>query len=216
MDDVKMADTNEAPDQTKVTLEAEMKQEEQLANTAPETSVNNNAQTDNKIFSDKDIKSIEEAKNGLLNSIKDMIPLDLLRKENPTEEDKELMKQKIAEYVERQYLDRYYLSKLDLEKEYEKIKIKKSSLSRSQRDAVVGYFLIFKWGPVVQKKINELQEKTDRTPEEDDLLKDLLGASELKEAYDAVKKAENSDDKDVNSDTQSSTPVDEHEVTKNG
>lgn len=216
MDEVKMADTNEATGQTEVTLEAEMKQEEQLANTASETAVTGNAKTDNKIFSDKDIKSIEEAKNGLLNSIRDMVPLDLLRKENPTEEDKELMKQKIAEYVEKQYLDRYYLSKLDLEKEYEKIKIKKSGLSRSQRDAVVGYFLIFKWGPVVQKKINELQEKTDRTPEEDALLKDLLGTSELKEAYDAVKKSEKGDDKEVDSGTQSSTPVDEHEVTKNG
>lgn len=145
------------------------------------------------IMSEKDIKSFEEAKNGLLNSIKDMVPPGLLQKEKLTDADKDQIKNSVASYLEQQYLKRYYLDKLDLEEEYEKIKVKHSGLSRSQRDAVVGYFLIFKWGPIVQQKIQDLKMKEKRTQEEEELLQTILGTTDLSEAYKAVVNAEPTD-----------------------
>ena len=158
------------------------------------------------IMSEEDIKSFEKAKNGLLNSIKDMVPPGLLQKENLTDADKDQIKNSVASYLEQQYLKRYYLDKLDLEKEYEKIKVKNSGLSRSQRDAVVGYFLIFKWGPIVQQKIQDLKMKEKRTQEEEELLQTILGTTDLSEAYKAVVNAEPTD-------TTSEPPVPPSEVT---
>lgn len=164
--------------------------EEEAKQPAPEATVTTTEAPAKPVMSKEDIKSFEAAKNGLLNSIKDMVPPGLLQKEKLTDEDKQQLRNSVESYLAKQYLKRYSLDKLDLEKEYEKIKVKNSGLSRSQRDAVVGYFLIFKWGPVVQQKIKELKEKENRTPEEEQLLQTILGTHELSEAYQTVKKAE--------------------------
>jgi hypothetical protein len=54
----------------------------------------------------------------------------------------------IVESYKAHYLHKYHLEGIDLEKELELIKQKKSNLSRSQRDAVVAAFQIF---PVIEK-----------------------------------------------------------------
>ena len=58
----------------------------------------------------------------------------------------------IAESYKMYYLHKYHLEGIDLEKELELIKEKKSNLSRSQRDAVVAAFQIF---PAIEKTAKE-------------------------------------------------------------
>ena len=142
------------------------------------------------IFSNKDLTELNAVKTKLLNDVSKIVPKELLQKESPTEEDKEAMKQHIASYIEKQYLDRWELSRIDLDNELNLVLEKRSSLSRSRRDALLAYFYIFRWGPTVQKKLNELEMKENKTPEEEDLLKELLGTKDLKVAYDTVKKSE--------------------------
>ncbi len=142
------------------------------------------------ILSNKDLMEINAVKTQLLNDVSKIVPKELLQKESPTAEDKEAMKQHIASYIEKQYLDRWELNRIDLDNELNLVLEKRSSLSRSRRDALLAYFYIFRWGPTVQKKLNELEMKENKTPEEEDLLKELLGTKDLKVAYDTVKKSE--------------------------
>jgi len=143
-----------------------------------------------KVISKKEMAKMEQARLNMLKTFREVLPDELLHKENPTPEDKEQIKMHVQKYLEREYLKRYNLDKVDLDKEYEKIKVKNSGLSRSQRDAVVGYFLIFKWGPIVQKKLDELQKKENRTEEEEQLLQSILGQTQLETAYQLVKEKE--------------------------
>ena len=143
-----------------------------------------------KAISKKEMAKMEQARLNMLKTFREVLPDELLHKENPTPEDKEQIKMHVQKYLEREYLKRYNLDKVDLDKEYEKIKVKNSRLSRSQRDAVVGYFLIFKWGPIVQKKLDELQKKENRTEEEEQLLQSILGQTQLETAYQLVKEKE--------------------------
>ena len=65
----------------------------------------------------------------------------------------------IVETYKAHYLHRYHLEGVDLEKELELIKQKKSNLSRSQRDAVVASFQIF---PVLLNNV-KTQNETENT-----------------------------------------------------
>ena len=145
------------------------------------------------ILSNKDLMELNVVKTQLLNDVSKIVPKELLQKESPTEEDKEAMKQHIASYIEKQYLDRWELNRIDLDNELNLVLEKRSSLSRSRRDALLAYFYIFRWGPTVQKKLDELKMKENKTPEEEDLLKEIRGTTDLKTAYDTVKKSEELD-----------------------
>lgn len=145
------------------------------------------------ILSNKDLMELNVVKTQLLNDVSKIVPKELLQKESPTAEDKEAMKQHIASYIEKQYLDRWELKGIDLDNELNLVLEKRSSLSRSRRDALLAYFYIFRWGPTVQKKLDELKMKENKTPEEDDLLKEIMGTTDLKTAYDTVKKSEELD-----------------------
>lgn len=163
---------------------------EETKSNASETKTVEEKIEDQKAFlSEKDIKEMQKAQEGLLDAVREIVPEEILRKENPTDEDKQKIKDSVQKYLENEYLKRYSLDKINLEEEYERIKVKNSRLSRSQRDAVVGYFLIFKWGPVVQKKLDKLQHKENRTKEEEDLLQAILGTTKLEEAYKSVEEA---------------------------
>lgn len=64
----------------------------------------------------------------------------------------------IVETYKALFLKRYGLEGVDLEKEFEKIQRKESSLSRSKRDAVVAAMQIF---PVMQKQMEQQNEIED-------------------------------------------------------
>lgn len=64
----------------------------------------------------------------------------------------------IVETYKALYMKRYGLEGVDLEKEFEKIQKKESSLSRSKRDAVVAAMQIF---PVIQKQMEQQNEIED-------------------------------------------------------
>ena len=147
-----------------------------------------------------------------MKSFSDMIPMDLAMKENKTEEDKEAIKGYVRKYLIKQFLDKYELNNCDLAAELEKIRIfeiakknlgdhltrkereiamagvVRSSLSKRQRDAVVAYYMLFVWGPVVQKKIEEIEAKKSKNEE---LTKDE------QELYSMLSEAQGSDDKSV-------------------
>ena len=89
----------------------------------------------------------EKALNEMQNNRErvDLSPLGIPqveKKELSIEERKANMK-KVMEMYKRQYLHRYNIEGIDLEAELKLINEKKSNLSRSQREAVVGYFMIF-------------------------------------------------------------------------
>ncbi len=177
----------------------EIKEEQKPVNEIKEETTQNEEQKKNEsegtpVMTKEDIDNLQKTTEGLLDSVREMVPPELLRKENPTEEDKEKIKEGVKKYLEREYLKKYSLDKVDLDAEYEKIKIKKSGLSRSQRDAVVGYFLIFKWGPIVQDKIKQLKGKENKTPEEEELLNTILGCTQLEDAYNKVKDADSKEE----------------------
>ena len=183
-----MSEEEKTTDAVDTTLAAEMQAEIKLADKNSSKDVH----ADN--THDKNV-AIDYAE--LKKSISEMLPEDLMNKEELTDEDKARVQEHITAYIEKQYLEKYGLQNINLEEEYELIKKKESKLSRNRRDAVVTYFLIFKWGPVVQKKVQELQEKENRTPEEEELLKEILLAEGVTEAYSTIKKAENTTKEDA-------------------
>lgn len=183
-----MSEEEKTTDVVDTTLAAEMQAEIKLA----EKKSSKDVHADN--THDKNV-AIDYAE--LKKSISEMLPEDLMNKEELTDEDKARVQEHITAYIEKQYLEKYGLQNINLEEEYELIKKKESKLSRNRRDAVVAYFLIFKWGPVVQKKVQELQEKENRTPEEEELLKEILLAEGVTEAYSTIKKAENTAKEDA-------------------
>ena len=73
-------------------------------------------------------------------------PVDVLETEQSKEEFNKIQEErkKIASQYKQMFLHKYDLEKVDLVKEFEKVKDKTSGLSRRQRDAVVAYFQIFK------------------------------------------------------------------------
>ena len=151
-------------------------------------------------------KAIEDQKNKILKEVQKIVPVELLRKENPTDEDKTAIQNHIREYLKKEFLKRYDFDNIDLEAEYNLIQQKKSNLSRNKRDAVVAYFIMFVWGPVVEAKIKELQAKENRTPEEEALLKELI------ESDDPETMKKNSEEITKNANTVS-TDSSEKEVT---
>lgn len=99
----------------------------------------------------------EKALNDMQNNRErvDLSPLGIPqveKKELTLEERKENMK-KVMEMYKRQYLHRYNIEGIDLEAELKLINEKKSRLSRSQRDAVVGYFMIF---PAADERVEKM------------------------------------------------------------
>lgn len=149
--------------------------------------VDNNTQP---ILNKKDLMELNDVKTKLLNDVSKIVPKELLQKESPTEEDKETMQRHIASYIEKQYLDRWEFNGIDLDNELKLVLEKRSALSRSRRDALLAYFYIFRWGPTVQNKLGELKMKENKTPEEEDLLREIMGTTDIKTAYETVKKSE--------------------------
>ena len=99
----------------------------------------------------------EKALNEMQNNRErvDLSPLGIPqveKKELTIEERKENMK-KVMEMYKRQYLHRYNIEGIDLEAELKLINEKKSNLSRSQREAVVGYFMIF---PAADERVEKM------------------------------------------------------------
>lgn len=104
----------------------------------------------------------EKALNEMQNNRErvDLSPLGIPqveKKELTIEERKENMKQ-VMEMYKQQYLHRYNIEGIDLEAELKLINEKKSRLSRSQRDAVVGYFMIF---PAVDRRMEMLAKESE-------------------------------------------------------
>lgn len=99
----------------------------------------------------------EKALNEMQNNRErvDLSPLGIPqveKKELTIEERKENMK-KVMEMYKQQYLHRYNIESIDIEEELKLINEKKSRLSRSQRDAVVGYFMIF---PAADERVEKM------------------------------------------------------------
>lgn len=80
-------------------------------------------------------------------------PGDILKALTAQEKNKQ-----IVETYKALFLKRYGLEGIDLEKEFEKIQKKESSLSRSKRDAVVAAMQIF---PIMQKQMEQQNEIED-------------------------------------------------------
>lgn len=99
----------------------------------------------------------EKALNEMQNNRErvDLSPLGIPqveKKELSIEERKANMK-RIMEMHKQYYLHKFNIEGIDLEAELKLIKEKKSNLSRSQRDAVVGYFMIF---PAADERVEKM------------------------------------------------------------
>lgn len=99
----------------------------------------------------------EKALNEMQNNRErvDLSPLGIpqVEKKELTIEERKANMKEVMEMYKRQYLHRYNIEGIDLEAELKLINEKKSRLSRSQRDAVVGYFMIF---PAAEERVEKM------------------------------------------------------------
>lgn len=99
----------------------------------------------------------EKALNEMQNNRErvDLSPLGIpqVEKKELTVEERKANMKEVMEMFKRQYLHKYNIEGIDLEAELKLINEKKSRLSRSQRDAVVGYFMIF---PAADERVEKM------------------------------------------------------------
>ena len=121
------------------------------------------------------------------------IPSDQPKKEMTPEERKKAMKVVMEQY-KKMYLKKYNIEGIDLEAELKLINEKKSSLSRSRRDAVVGYFMVFPAAEANLDKVNEKEIEDIGTPAtEEDLAKAVTVGDTKEEVKDDNKGTESAE-----------------------
>ena len=171
-ENVNVTPTNDAPVDTSSQKEREEKAKAALAaqqqiSSAISTTVDSVAPKTKNSSLEKASKIYAKACYNLRKAIKEVVPVDLIdKKEELTDGDKQRITEKVREYMKKEFLKGFNLENCDLDEELDRIKRKDSNLSRSQRDAIVHYFVIFEWGPAITKQLEELRNKEEKTPEE--------------------------------------------------
>ena len=109
---------------------------------------------------------------------------DQPKREMTPEERKQAMRIVMEQYKQ-MYLKRYNIEGIDLEAELKLINEKKSNLSRSRREAVIGYFMVFPAAEANLDKVDEKEIEDIGTPAtEEDLVKAVMVEDTNEEAKD--------------------------------
>ena len=78
-----------------------------------------------------------------------------MEKGNMTPEQRKQAMKAVMNQYKQMYLKRYNIEGIDLDAELKLINEKQSKLSRSRRDAIIGYFMIF---PAAENNLNKINE----------------------------------------------------------
>ena len=125
------------------------------------------------IQGDRAARSFAKARYKLNRELGKIIPEELRKKKELTDEDKAVINTRVNDFLKEEFLKDNHLLGVDIEKELKLIAEKRSNLSRSQREAICAYYLVFIEGPLVNERLKMLRDKPDKTEDDIKLLEFL-------------------------------------------